>query len=221
MELAPNAAPVSQACDSEHAVPQSTSGTGLGVNRKATNLIVDTRYESMLRELADIHWSFNFLSSFAGWILLAGYLVIPGTFTTLQRSDTMKNGLAGNNAERAILDTIQNPPLVGIACSLLAIGAGLMAFLFLRWRHNYLWLINRLFIPTSLNAAAGLLTTMVNIYTAKDGKWSIMSLLTVIVTALSSTASLALALFYKFWKMATIKREHDMEQEAGWRLVYP
>ncbi|OGM39147.1 hypothetical protein ABOM_012222 [Aspergillus bombycis] len=221
MELAPNAAPLSQACDGEHAVSQNASGTGPRVNRKATNLIVDTQYESMLRELADIHWSFNFLSGSAGWILLAGYLVIPGTFTTLQASDTMKNGLPQNNAERAILNTIQNPPLVGIACSLLAIGAGLTASLFLRWKHNYLWLINRLFIPTSLNASAGLLTTIINIYTAKNGKWSIMSLLTVIITALSAAVSLALTVFYKFWKMERIKRQHDLEQEAGWRLVYP
>ncbi|KAB8067368.1 hypothetical protein BDV29DRAFT_186275 [Aspergillus leporis] len=221
MDPALNAAQVNQSCDTENAVPQSTDGKELGVSRKATNLIVDTKYERMLRELADIHWGFNFLSSFAGWILLAGYLVIPGTFTTLRGSDTMKEGLAGNNAEKAILDTIQNPPLVGIACSLLAIGAGLMAFLFFRWRHNYLWLINRLFIPTSLNAAAGLLTTIINIYTAKSGNWSIMSLLTVIVTALSTTASLALVLFYKFWKMEKVKEEHELEQKAGWRLVYP
>ncbi|PIG85281.1 hypothetical protein AARAC_004372 [Aspergillus arachidicola] len=200
---------------------KSASVTGLGLNPKATNSIVDTQYESMLRELADIHWSFNFVSGFAGWILLAGYLVIPGTFTTLQASDTMKNGLSENSAEKAILDTIQNPPLVGIACSLLAIGAGLMTSLVLRWRHNYLWLINWLFIPTSLNAAAGLLTTIINIYTAKNGKWSIMSLLTVIVTGLSATASLALAIFYKFWEMERIKRQHDLEQKVGWRLVYP
>ncbi|KAE8396898.1 hypothetical protein BDV37DRAFT_277318 [Aspergillus pseudonomiae] len=174
----------------------------------------------MLRELADIHWGYNLLSSFAAWILLAGYLVIPGTFTTLQKTDTVKSGLSENNSQ-IILNTIQNPPLVGIACSLLAIGAAVMVFLYFRWRHNYLWLINRLYIPTSLNASAGFLTTIVNVYTAKGGKWSIMSLLTVIVTALSAITSLALALYYKFWRMEKIREEHEREQKAGLCLVYP
>lgn len=60
---------------------------------------------------------------------------------------------------------------------------------------------------------------MINIYTAKDGKWSIMSLLTVIVTALSMTISLSLAIFYKFWKIEKIKQEHEMEQKAGICMV--
>lgn len=116
------------------------------IQRQETTLIVDTLYEHMLRELDNIPWKYNFFSSFAGWSLLAGYLVIPGTFTSLQGSDQIQQGLVKNKTERAILDTIQNPPLVGIACSLLAVGAGTMAFLFFRWRYNYLWLVNRLFM---------------------------------------------------------------------------
>lgn len=116
------------------------------IRRQQTTLIVDTQYEHMLRELDNIPWKYNFLSSFAGWSLLAGFLVIPGTFTSLQGSDKIQQGLSTSKTERAILDTIQNPPLVGIACSLLVVGAGTMAFLFFRWRNNYLWLVNRLFM---------------------------------------------------------------------------
>lgn len=116
-----------------------------GIRHTNTNLTVETEYMLMVLELENIHWCYNFLSSFASWVLLAGYLVIPGTFTTLQ-SENLKSGLQDGRAEKAILNTIQNPPLVAIACSFLSIGASIMVYLFFRWRYNYFWLINRLFL---------------------------------------------------------------------------
>jgi hypothetical protein len=118
----------------------------LGLPRSDTTLTIETEYVRMLFELQDIHWLYNFMASLAAWMLLAGYLVIPGTFTSLQRSDSLTNRMAQNDAEKTILKTIQNPPLVAIAWSLLGIGAAVMSFLFYRWRRNYLWLINRLFM---------------------------------------------------------------------------
>jgi hypothetical protein len=100
----------------------------------------------MLLELQNIHWMYNSTASLANWMLLAGYLVIPGTFTSLQKSDSIVDKLSQDHAEKAILETIQNPPLVAIAWSLLSIGIGTICFLFNRWRRNYLWLINRLFM---------------------------------------------------------------------------
>ncbi|KAH2708122.1 hypothetical protein KXW29_007264, partial [Aspergillus fumigatus] len=82
-----------------------------GIRHTNTNLTVETEYMLMVLELENIHWSYNFLSSFASWVLLAGYLVIPGTFTTLQKSENLKSGLRDGRTGRAILSTIQNPPL--------------------------------------------------------------------------------------------------------------
>lgn len=113
---------------------------------RSTTLTVETEYVGMLLELHSIHWIYNFAASFANWMLLAGYLVIPGTFTSLQKSDSIADKLSQNRAEKAILETIQNPPLVAISWSLLGIGISIMSVLSYRWRHNYLWLINRLFM---------------------------------------------------------------------------
>ncbi|KAE8155560.1 hypothetical protein BDV40DRAFT_310990 [Aspergillus tamarii] len=117
-----------------------------GIRRKDTNLTVETEYVHMLLELDCIHWIYNFLPGFASWILMAGYLVVPGTFTTLQSSHTVKQELDTNPTKKAVLNTFQNPPLIGISCSLLVIGALTMTYLFFRWKQNYFWLINRLFI---------------------------------------------------------------------------
>lgn len=77
------------------------------------------------------------------------------------------------------------------------------------------------FRPTCLNACAGLLTTLINIYTARDGNWSIMALLTVVATGLSAVISLVLTGFYKFWKLKIVKQEHERQTMVGWERVYP
>ncbi|KAL3484451.1 hypothetical protein BJX62DRAFT_248413 [Aspergillus germanicus] len=195
--------------------------TELGFSRTNTALTVETEYVRMLLELQNVHWMYNSTASLANWMLLAGYLVIPGTFTSLQKSDSIEDKLSQNHAEKAILETIQNPPLVAIAWSLLSIGIGTICFLFNRWRRNYLWLINRLFIPTLLNTAAGLLTSLINIYTAKGGDWSVMALLTVIVSGVLAATSGGLMVFYKFWKLRIVEADHERETRAGISQVYP
>jgi hypothetical protein len=55
------------------------------------------------------------MASLAAWMLLASYLIIPRMFTSLQRSNTIMNKMAQNNAEKAVLKIIQNSPLVAIA----------------------------------------------------------------------------------------------------------
>ncbi len=108
---------------------------------------IETTYVRMLREEAEMDISFNITVGVANWALLAGYLVIPGTFTSLQTSNQVEKVLQANNAGRTVLHTIQNPPLLGIACVLLVGGIAAFTWLlrFPKIRGNYIWLINRLF----------------------------------------------------------------------------
>ncbi|KAL1962035.1 hypothetical protein VTN77DRAFT_621 [Rasamsonia byssochlamydoides] len=198
---------------------QSTGSVEPGIARTETGLTLHTRYMEMLLELDYIPLSHTFLASLFHWMLLAGYLVIPGTFTSLQKSDTIKHSLNAKGAEETVLHTIQNPPLLAIACSLLFIGAAGMSWLGWTWRHNYIWIINRLFRPTLLNAAAGLLTTLINIYTAKDGDWSIMAVLTVAITAASALTCLILMVLFQFRKLAQVKEEHEREMRAARQIT--
>lgn len=64
-----------------------------GIWHTNTNLTVETEYMLMVLELENIYWSYNFLFSFVSWVLLASYLIIPGMFTTLQKSKNLKSGL--------------------------------------------------------------------------------------------------------------------------------
>ncbi|CRL30970.1 unnamed protein product [Penicillium camemberti] len=132
---------------------------------------IETTYVRMLKEEAEMDISSNITVGVANWALLAGYLVIPGTFTSLQTSNKVEKLLQVNKAGRTVLHIIQNPPLLAIACFLLVSGIGALIWLvrFPKLRGNYLWLINKLFVPLSLNAAAGLLTTVINVCTSQGG----------------------------------------------------
>jgi hypothetical protein len=112
--------------------------------------VIETRYVRMLLELDNIPWFYNTSASAAHWALLAGYLVIPGTFTSLQKSDFLTEGLETNRTGKAILSTIQNPPLLAIACFLMVLGSVMISWLTWERRENYIWLINRLFMSVSV-----------------------------------------------------------------------
>ncbi|CAI7636624.1 unnamed protein product [Penicillium palitans] len=138
----------------------------------------------MLREEAEMDMRFSITVGAANWALLAGYLVIPGTFTSLQTSNQVEKTLQANEAGRTVLHMIQNPPLLAIACLLFVSGIAALMWLmyFLNLRGNYPWLINKVFLPLCLHAAAGLLTTVINV---------------------------SLLAHYKFYKLERIRKEDE------------
>lgn len=103
-----------------------------------------TRYMEMLLGLDTIPRIHNLLASFFTWILLAGFLVFPGTFTSLQNYESSNK--SGPAIEHKILHTVANVPLLWVAGACVIIGALGMVGLWFRWRRNYVWLINRIFM---------------------------------------------------------------------------
>lgn len=194
----------------------------------------ETPYVRMVFEADQVPWQHNVLASAAHWILLAGYLVVPGTFTSLQKSGAVQDELMESEAGELILDTIQNPPLLATACFFFVAGLMIMAWLYHDYCENYIWLINRIFMyvvgplkvhllkgsrPTLLNALAGLLSTIISLYTAHDGDWSIMALLTVIASGLSVASASGLLIIYKFGKLERLKQEHILIVSCGGRTI--
>ncbi|PYH80575.1 hypothetical protein BO82DRAFT_384260 [Aspergillus uvarum CBS 121591] len=198
----------------------TTSSNGYSLRQNDTAHTIETRYMEMLLELDSIPWFYSILADGANWMLLAGYLVLPGTFTSLQDSQILEDSLKATATGQKILSTIQNPPLLAIAGFFLVSGAFVMTWLAWERRNNYIWLLNRLFIPTLLNAASGLIATLINVYTAQGGSWSIMALMATIVTALTVSVSLGLFIIYRFGKLLKIRQEHDREMIAEFHRVH-
>ncbi|KAJ5096676.1 hypothetical protein N7456_007397, partial [Penicillium angulare] len=141
----------------------------------------ETRYARMLREEAEVQFTYNIIT------------MVPGTFTSLQTSNQIESALNHNSTGRHILHTIHNPPLLGIAYFFLTARAFALLWLFHfhQLRSVYTW-------PISLNAAAGLLTTLVNIYTSHAGHWSVIALATAVVTRFTTLAFSLLFYIYRF-----------------------
>jgi hypothetical protein len=128
-----------------------------------------TRYIDMLLGLDHVSPLHNILASLSIWILLAGYIVFPATFNKLQNEDL--NRKADTSIEKHALNTVRNVPLLYVAA--FACGLGILGCLWLWWQHrkNYVWVINRIFMPALLNSLAGLVSTLVNVYSAQDGMY--------------------------------------------------
>ncbi|CAG8891476.1 unnamed protein product [Penicillium salamii] len=171
----------------------------------------ETSYVRMLREEAEMDMRFSITVGAANWALLAGYLVIPGTFTSLQTSNQVEKTLQANEAGRTVLHMIQNPPLLAIACLLFVSGIAALMWLmhFPNLRGNYPWLINKVFLSLCLHAAAGLLTTVINVCTSQGGDWSVMAIITTAVTGATLLSCSALLALYKFYKLERVRKEDE------------
>jgi hypothetical protein len=76
------------------------------------------------------------------WLILAGYLVLPHTFTSLQSS----KALTGSKSGQMLQSTIQNfqlLPFAGIFCFIGILGSSLLWYI---WRENYVSLITYIFL---------------------------------------------------------------------------
>ncbi|KAG1733911.1 uncharacterized protein EDB91DRAFT_1057185 [Suillus paluster] len=179
---------------------------------------IQTRYVNMLLALDDIPPLFNIMASFFTWILLAGFVLFPGTFTSLQQQQ-----LSGVEAQ--LLNAISNISLYIIAWVCTGIGGVGMIWLWWRWQRNYIWIVNRIFVPGLLNSLAGIISVLSNIYGVQHGTYSIPGESAMIVTAGVAGVCGCLVLVYHFWLLGNIKKEHDREvgvEFAGrhWRRHY-
>jgi hypothetical protein len=110
----------------------------------------ETEYMGMLLHQSQViekrpYW--NILAAAFTWILLAGFIVLPGTYTNFQKSDVIKAAQQDqSNVGNKILASIAHVGLLIVAGILCGIGfLGVMG-LWLKWRENYIWLINKVLL---------------------------------------------------------------------------
>ncbi|KAJ5471362.1 hypothetical protein N7530_008760 [Penicillium desertorum] len=63
--------------------------------------------------------------------------------------------------------------------------------------------------PLCLHAAAGLLTTVINVCTSQGGDWSVMAIITTAVTGATLLSCSALLALYKFYKLERVRKEDE------------
>lgn len=148
------------------------------------------------------------MASFFTWVLLAGFVIFPGTFTTIRSGKFDEDAANRGQVAERILEGVKNIPLLAIAVTACGVGAIGMVFLWWRWRHNYVFLVNRIFLPGSLNSLAGLISTLVNVYTQQNKVWSTTAKVTAIVTGASMLVCAGLLLLYNLWYLEKVRKDH-------------
>lgn len=68
---------------------------------------------------------------------------------------------------------------------------------------------NTSYRPATLNSIAGLLTTVVNVYTAQKGVWSVTVKITAIVTGCLIAVAGGLFAAYNFWYLEKVREAHE------------
>ncbi|KAN0113548.1 hypothetical protein V8E52_007612 [Russula decolorans] len=122
--------------------------------------VVLARYGKMLLESHDF---FSILASIFMWIVLAGFLVLPGSFPEIQNFVNKQHELS------KVVRFMRNIPLLtlGIGCCVVG-GIGLLLLVVHHWG-NYDWLVGNIFIPGMSDGLAGLISTFVNLYGSGAG----------------------------------------------------
>ncbi|ETS81589.1 hypothetical protein PFICI_06591 [Pestalotiopsis fici W106-1] len=196
---------------------KKTSTTAPPLPRPAphrANTSFQSRYVEMLLGLDTIPRMHNIYASFFLWIQLAGYVVFPGTFTSLQDLSEDPE-VQANAAASAIVDHVKNVPLLIVAAVCCFLGSAGMVWLMIKWRRNYIWLLNRLLLPGATNALAGLISTIVPVYTQQNGKWSATAAASAFVEGCSLIICSVLFLFISQVLLARVKRKHAKEAERA------
>jgi hypothetical protein len=173
---------------------------------------VQTQYMAMLLSQDSIPRLDNILAASFQWILLAGFLVLPATFKSIQSSERIQSSSQnGNVASAAALAAVSNAPLLYVGSFCLGFGLLGKAWLAFRHRGNYVWLVNKIFMPGAMNSSAGLISTVVNIYSAQHGDISITAKITLWVTGACTGLFLFLFALFNFLVLKRVKVRHDRE----------
>ncbi len=98
-----------------------------------------------------------------------------------------------------------------VAFGCCAIGALGMLLLWWRWAHNYVWLLNSIFVPGLLNGLSGLISTFASLYGIQKGQWGASSLATLACTGGCTLICGFLTAIYSLWKLNKVKRRHEHE----------
>lgn len=104
--------------------------------------VSQTRYMVMCTQSNQARKRYTIGAALFSWLILAGYLVLPNTFTSLQSSKTLSESKGG----QLLQSTVQNVKLLPFAGVLCLIGVAGISRLWYKWRRNYVWLITYIFM---------------------------------------------------------------------------
>lgn len=123
------------------------------VSKKQDKIGIQTPWMQMCVEAYSASWPFTVSALGCGWLILAGFITFPNTFTSVTHSQTLKSTQGG----RLVQQTVRNVPLLAVASVMSGIGIVGSFVLWFIWRvkrDNPLWIYTNVLWFVSLPALA-------------------------------------------------------------------
>ena len=100
-----------------------------------------TSYVKMCEDYAEAPTWANICAAIFAWLTLAGFVVIPGAFTSFSQSEMIGETVSG----RLFQHVIARAPILYVAIALCILGSSGTAWLWWARRGNYLWVSRHIF----------------------------------------------------------------------------
>ncbi|PNH26930.1 hypothetical protein BJF96_g9740 [Verticillium dahliae] len=135
---------------------------------------------------------YNVLAAICAWITLAGFIVLPNTFTSIEKSESLGRHYGG----QALQETVRNVQLLPLAGVLCGIGLSGSCWLWWKWRKNYVWLIAHVFIPGVSHSLIALFSVVISIATSNGGEFSITAKVSISIVSAMCGILISLTVIY-------------------------
>jgi hypothetical protein len=101
-----------------------------------------TAYTAMIVQTHEELTCYKLAAAFLNWLSLAGFVVLPGTFTSLSQAELVNESRAGRDMQQAV----ENTPLVALSCLCCSISGAGIGYVIWKCKHNPVWLADRIFM---------------------------------------------------------------------------
>ncbi|KAL6409082.1 hypothetical protein AUP68_05451 [Ilyonectria robusta] len=99
-------------------------------------------YGAMVLEAHEVPVFNCMIAAVSNWLFLAGFVVLPGTFTSLSHAALLSKSQAG----REVQDFIRNMSLLAVVILCCSVGGAGIGWVSWKLRGNYVWLVDRIFL---------------------------------------------------------------------------
>ncbi|KAJ4395965.1 hypothetical protein N0V93_000181 [Gnomoniopsis smithogilvyi] len=177
------------------------------------NASFQTRYMNMALSTERIPRIHNILSNVFAWMILLAFVTAPANFCS-KAGQQPKLDIEDVASASTLVVSYKPIPSIGLlaaSCTIFGLGSLGMLWLTLCWRRNYIWLMNRIYLPLMLNSLAGLIGSLVIIH-IQDNMWfSVAAYVSLGIEGITLLLSGALFFYTHYQLLGKLKREHIRE----------
>lgn len=166
---------------------------------------------NMLLSMNKIPRSHNILSNILSWMILVAFVTAPANFCSPPIPAELKSSGISSSLSYDFFNDVPSVSLLAVAFTLFGIGTLGMLYLALCWRRNYIWLMNRIYLPLMLNSLAGFIACLVDLKVKHGFWWSKASYVTVAIEAATLVGSTGGFFVINYLLLGKLKQEHHRE----------